>query len=84
MRLWELETKVDAEQGKESKIYQGVLLILVSYLNDLLGGKGSQSSNSWDCPKSNGPDLFRVYLNHINEQDAIVISNAISWAKHQN
>ena len=46
MRLWELETKVDAEQGKECKIYQGVLLILLSYLNDLLGGKGSQSSYS--------------------------------------
>ena len=78
MRLWELEDKVNTEQGKEGKIYQRVLLILFSDLNDFLGGKGSQGSNCRYCPKSNSSNLLRVYLNHIDEEDTIVVSHTIS------
>ena len=77
MRLWEFEAKVNTEQSKEGKIYQRVLIILFSYLNDFLGGKGSQGSDCRYCPKSNCSNLLRVYLNHIDEEYPIVVSHTV-------
>ena len=54
-----------------------VPVILFSDLNDFLGGKGSQGSNCRYCPKSNGSNLLRVYLNHIDEEDTIIVCHTI-------
>lgn len=51
-------------------------------LKYFLSSNGSEGSDGWNSSKSDGPDLFWINLDDIDEENPVIVRDAKAGAEH--
>lgn len=73
---------VKAEDGNDGKVNERVFIEGDKHLNYFLSADGTESPKGGYTAEPDGPDLFGINLDDINEKDSIVVGDAKAGKEH--
>lgn len=81
MGFGELEGRVEADEGKDEQVGQGVVFPCLRQANHFLHADTSDGTSCGYSPKAYAADLLRIKLNDVEEENSVVIAHAAPGEK---